>query len=364
MAEFRGKQIMLLGLKGDKGDKVEIQSTSTHIQYRYVDSDNNPTSEWQNMIAISELKGADGQDGQDGAAGQDGRNGADGVSITDVQAGVPSTSGNTTTTPITFTFSNGEQKRVNVVAQKGDTGAAGQDGADGDSGVNNVISGQYVYQDSNTVTPVTFNFENGNSKTVNVFAKNGEKGEAGAGLSLISEGANVLAGVEIDQNKQYWLAFNCTYQSDNEGSGKLFAPLSFKEIDTTQSGEITTTDYKFGLQHSFPIYDESRDNNKLIIGERTITARVSLLKVFWDNPEVTNTNRYTIQQSGQCFVETKIFSTGETTLDTNSGASVYIEPIGLYVMDEVGALGEEVQDLKTLIGDIMSLVDEINGEVI
>ena len=46
----------------------------------------------------------------------------DGVSVTGVQAGVPSTAGNTTTTPITFTLSDSTSKTVYVSAQKGDAG--------------------------------------------------------------------------------------------------------------------------------------------------------------------------------------------------------------------------------------------------
>ena len=51
-------------------------------------------------------------------------------------------------------------------------------GADGASGVTDVTAGSPTEQDGYTVTPVTFNFEQGNSKTVNIQAKNGE----GAGL--------------------------------------------------------------------------------------------------------------------------------------------------------------------------------------
>ena len=51
-------------------------------------------------------------------------------------------------------------------------------GADGASGVTDVTAGTPTEQDGYTVTPVTFNFEQGNSKTVNIQAKNGE----GAGL--------------------------------------------------------------------------------------------------------------------------------------------------------------------------------------
>ena len=51
-------------------------------------------------------------------------------------------------------------------------------GADGASGVTDVTAGTPTEQDGYTVTPVTFNFEQGNSKTVNIQAKNGE----GAGV--------------------------------------------------------------------------------------------------------------------------------------------------------------------------------------
>ena len=51
-------------------------------------------------------------------------------------------------------------------------------GADGASGVTDVTAGTPTEQDGYTVTPVTFAFEQGNSKTVNIQAKNG----AGAGV--------------------------------------------------------------------------------------------------------------------------------------------------------------------------------------
>lgn len=46
----------------------------------------------------------------------------DGVSVTNITAGTATTSGNTTTTPITFTLSNSTSKTVYVSAQKGDAG--------------------------------------------------------------------------------------------------------------------------------------------------------------------------------------------------------------------------------------------------
>lgn len=46
------------GIDGTDGREIELQSSSTHLQWRYVGS-----SSWTNLIALDDLKGADGQDG-------------------------------------------------------------------------------------------------------------------------------------------------------------------------------------------------------------------------------------------------------------------------------------------------------------
>ena len=53
------------GLGGSDGREVEFQKSETYIQWRYV---NDP--EWTDLVALDDLKGADGNDG---AAGADGR---------------------------------------------------------------------------------------------------------------------------------------------------------------------------------------------------------------------------------------------------------------------------------------------------
>lgn len=121
--------------------------------------------------------------------------GAQGVGVTDVSSGTATTSGNMTTTPVTFTFSDTTTKTVNISAQKGDTGstntlsigtvttgtegsqasatitgnapnqilnlviprgdtgATGQDGADGTNGTNATITGMTASVDANVGTP-------------------------------------------------------------------------------------------------------------------------------------------------------------------------------------------------------------------
>lgn len=76
-------------------------------------------------------------------------------------------------TPLIFTKENGDTYTVNVPTIKGDKGETGA------SGVNNVTAGDISEDNGYTVTPVTFNFESGNSKTVSVKAKDGEKGDKG-----------------------------------------------------------------------------------------------------------------------------------------------------------------------------------------
>ena len=69
---------------------------------------------------------------------------------------------------------------------QGPEGPAGPTGPQGASGVTDVTAGTPTEQDGYTVTPVTFNFEQGNSKTVNVKAKNG------AGVALVDLGTVTL----------------------------------------------------------------------------------------------------------------------------------------------------------------------------
>ena len=82
-------------------------------------------------------------------------------------------------------------------------------GADGASGVTDVTAGTPTEQDGYTVTPVTFNFEQGSSKTINIQAKNGE----GAGLQqndVINRTASVNTADEtspdfVENNGNLWV---------------------------------------------------------------------------------------------------------------------------------------------------------------
>jgi hypothetical protein len=59
------------GAAGADGAEIELQATATHLQWRYVGA-----ASWTNLVALSEITGppgADGANGQDGPPGADGR---------------------------------------------------------------------------------------------------------------------------------------------------------------------------------------------------------------------------------------------------------------------------------------------------
>jgi len=65
------------GINGVDGEQIQLQAGLTHIQWKYAGD-----AGWTDLIALSELKGADGVNGQDGIDGQngiDGENGAAGL---------------------------------------------------------------------------------------------------------------------------------------------------------------------------------------------------------------------------------------------------------------------------------------------
>ena len=111
------------GADGADGREIELQTTATHVQWRYVGD-----STWTNLIAISAITGPAGQDGTDGADGADGMDGADGADGTEVEL-------QATSTHIQWRYVSASTW-TNLVALSVITGPAGADGANGTNGTN------------------------------------------------------------------------------------------------------------------------------------------------------------------------------------------------------------------------------------
>ena len=133
--------------------------------------------------------------------------------ITGIYNGKDGTDGQDATIAI-GTVSTGAAGSQASVTNSGTENAAVLDftipkGADGASGVTDVTAGTPTEQNGYTVTPVTFNFEQGNSKTVNIQAKNGE----GAGVqqnAVINRTASVSTADEnspdfVENNGDLWV---------------------------------------------------------------------------------------------------------------------------------------------------------------
>ena len=83
----------------------EVRNNGTAIQWKYSDE-----TDWHDLVALTELRGAAGEAGKNGRDGKDGSNGADG------KDGINGTDGKDGT--------------------NGKDGRDGKDGADGKSGIN------------------------------------------------------------------------------------------------------------------------------------------------------------------------------------------------------------------------------------
>jgi hypothetical protein len=146
------------GVVGINGREVQLQKSTTHIQWRYVGD-----LTWSDLVALNDLKGADGNAG---AAGTDGNDGADAVwnftgaynlglpyAVGDIATYLGETwyrknsnGGNVGDTPAEGTF-------WTLIAQKGgkgDTGAVGP--APSGTGIVTVING--VLQTPKTLSEI------------------------------------------------------------------------------------------------------------------------------------------------------------------------------------------------------------------
>lgn len=74
-----------------------------------------------------------------------------------------------------------DNNSANIVSTKGATGAAGV-------GITNAIAGEPIVADEKTTTPITFSFSDGTTKEFNVEAQNGTDGAQGIGVKSITSG--------------------------------------------------------------------------------------------------------------------------------------------------------------------------------
>ena len=115
--------------KTDAAALPEVRNNGTTIQWRYPAEE-----EWRDLVALTELRGAagengkDGTDGKNGVDGRNGTNGKDGVNGTDGKNGINGING--------IDGKNGFDGKDGVDGKNGADGTNGKDGSDGKDGIN------------------------------------------------------------------------------------------------------------------------------------------------------------------------------------------------------------------------------------
>ena len=210
--------------KAAKADTAlpEVRNNGTAIQWKYSDE-----TDWQDLVALDELRGAAGEAGKDGINGSDGKDGANGKNGIDGKNGINGTNGKDgingknievqrAATHIQWRYEGDEWQ--NLVAIADITGPTGQNGKDGANGktpefrVNeNTLQWRYVGDEIwlNLYDLTALKGADGRDGADGINGKDGVDGKDGA------DGLNGADGKDgntpfIGENGNWWIGTNDT----------------------------------------------------------------------------------------------------------------------------------------------------------
>ena len=124
--------------------EIQMQVADGYIQYFN-------GADWENLIAVEDLRGPQGEPGQDGKDGKDGKDGADGIDGKDGATGAQGPAG-----------AKGETGATGPAGQDGVNGANGRDGRDGSDG-SGAVPCNHVYRQVSQVVNTLESYEDGSS---------------------------------------------------------------------------------------------------------------------------------------------------------------------------------------------------------
>ena len=200
----------------------EVRNNGTAIQWKYSDE-----TDWRDLVALTELRGAAGEAGKDGADGENGTDGKNGINGTNGKDGINGVDGKDgingksievqrATEYIQWRYEGDEWQ--NLVAIADITGPAGQKGADGANGktpefrVNeNTLQWRYVGDEIwlNLYDLTALKGADGRDGADGINGKDGVDGKDGA------DGLNGADGKDgntpfIGENGNWWIGTNDT----------------------------------------------------------------------------------------------------------------------------------------------------------
>lgn len=178
------------GTDGTDGREIELQVNATHIQWRY-----SGESSWNNLIALSELKGDKGEQGIQGIQGEQGIQGIQGVQgetgKTPVLKTVEVNNGETPSGTFTKTgddTSGNPEYKLTLVVQKG------KDGQPPVFEVGEVTTGLPSSEASVKLTPNGETLEGNPKYLMNISIPKGDPGQDGTGSGNIYVDTTGLVG--------------------------------------------------------------------------------------------------------------------------------------------------------------------------
>ena len=138
----------------------EVRNSGTAVQWKYSDE-----ADWRDLVALTELRGAAGENGKDGINGTDGKNGVDGKNGLDGKDGI-----------------NGLDGKDGVDGKDGADGKDGIDGKDGADGKDGINAKNIEVQ--RTETHIQWRYEGGEWQNLvaiaDITGPTGQNGKDGA----------------------------------------------------------------------------------------------------------------------------------------------------------------------------------------
>lgn len=207
------------------GGSITMRTDGGYIQYSKDDGET-----WENLIALSDLKGEPGEKGADGEPGADGapgQNGADGAPGADGFSPTATVSETTYGARITITDKNGTTEAQVLNGKDGQNGADGQPGRDGTDGApgRDGVDGQPGKDGADGITPTIG--ANGNWFFGATDTGKPSRGVAGDTGPTGATGAQGPAGTDGKSAYQYAVEGGYT------GTEEAFAAKLSQEMPTT-----------------------------------------------------------------------------------------------------------------------------------
>ena len=218
---------------GVNGREIELQKGETHIQWRYAGDE-----EWKNLVALSDLKGSQGEKGADGQQGLQGERGNDGKSAYQIAL------------ENNFVGSQEEwlkslKGRDGVDGAKGERGEKGEQGIQGERGLQGVkgdngvgISTVSKTATSGLIDTYTILYTDDTQTTFTV--TNGAKGEQGIQGERGLTGLTGAKGERGEKGEKGDTPDMSNYYSKNQTDQKILEEIAKASLE---KGEIDLSSY-------------------------------------------------------------------------------------------------------------------------